>query len=111
MAIAQTIFTEHLPSSAVEQTTHLGVHAVFRALPVATTQIAMAHIMMTLMERKDRVVFMLLDGKRTLRDVARLVHRSERDVARTLVRLLQRGYIEYVGELDTTFAGEDGMIG
>ena len=41
------------------------------------------------------MVFLLLDGKRTLQDVARLVHRSEVDVARILVRLLKQHCIEY----------------
>jgi hypothetical protein len=44
-------------------------------------------------ERKERWVLLLLDGKRTL---ARLTHRSELDVAHTLVRMLQWGYIEQV---------------
>ncbi len=43
--------------------------------------------------RKERWVLLILDGKRTL---ARLTHRSELDVAHTLVRLLQWGYIEQV---------------
>lgn len=38
-------------------------------------------------------MLLLLDGKRTL---ARLTHRSELDVAHTLVRMLQWGYIEQV---------------
>jgi predicted transcriptional regulator len=47
------------------------------------------------MQRRERIVLILLDGKRTIRDVARLVHRSELDVARTVVHLLKSGYIEY----------------
>ena len=68
------------------------VYAVFRALPQATRQYVIYQ-----MERRERVVFLLLDGRRTLRDVARLVHRSELDVARILVSLLKQGYIEYIG--------------
>ncbi|HVB20513.1 MAG TPA: DUF4388 domain-containing protein [Ktedonobacteraceae bacterium] len=69
----------------------MGVTAVFRALPYATTP-----IMLNRMERRERVVLLLLNGKRTVRDVAGLVHYSEVDVARTLVRLLKMRYIEYI---------------
>jgi len=67
-----------------------GVFTIFRALPHATK-----HDILSQMERRDRVVFLLLNGKRTLRYVAQLVHRSELDVARILVRLLKQGYIEH----------------
>ena len=46
------------------------------------------------LSRRDRWVLLLLDGRRTQADLARLTHRSEPDVAYTLVRLLQLGYIE-----------------
>ena len=46
--------------------------------------------------RRERWVLLLIDGKRTLTDLARLTHRSEPDVAYTLVRLLDSGYIERV---------------
>lgn len=84
----------HWPSipitESAERAAHLGVDAIFRALPIATTPQTMEQ-----MQRRERIVLMLLDGKRTIRDVARLVHRSELDVARTLVWLLKSGYIEY----------------
>lgn len=83
----------HVPSSPIEEAANLGIHTIFRALPKATTLQVTNHI-----ERQDRVVFMLLDGKRTVRDIAHLVHRSEPDVARTLARLLKHGYIECVPE-------------
>ena len=67
-----------------------GVFTIFRALPHATK-----HDVLSQMERRERVVFLLLNGKRTLRHVAQLVHRSELDVARILVRLLKQGYIEH----------------
>lgn len=70
----------------------MGVTSVFRALPCATTPGVLGG-----MERRERVVLLLLNGKRTLHDVVMLVHHSEVDVARTLVRLLKLGYIEYVG--------------
>ena len=66
--------------------------AVFRTLPLATKQ----HII-TAMERRERIVFLLLDGKRTLRDIAHLVHRSELDIAHIIAHLLKQGYIEHAG--------------
>ena len=68
-----------------------GVTSIFRALPCATTPVILSR-----MERRERVVLLLLNGKRTLRDVALLIHHSEVDVARTLVRLLKQRYIEYI---------------
>lgn len=70
---------------------HPGVNALFRALPAAATKECMHQ-----MPRRDRIVFMLLDGKRTVHDVARLTHHTEVDVARILVRLFKSGYIEYL---------------
>ena len=75
----------------IEEVTHVGVKAVFRALPHAITPKVLLQL-----DRRDRIVLMLLDGRRTLHDVAGLIHRSEVDVARTLVRLLQSGYIEFL---------------
>jgi hypothetical protein len=72
-------------------TISLGVTSIFRALPCATTPLVLSR-----MERRERVVLLLLNGKRTLHDVVVLVHQSEVDVARTLVRLLKLGYIEYM---------------
>lgn len=69
----------------------LSVTSIFRALPCATTPVVLSR-----MERRERVVLLLLNGKRTLHDVVMLVHHSEVDVARTLVRLLRLGYIEYM---------------
>jgi hypothetical protein len=65
--------------------------AIFRALPVATTPEAMQQ-----MERRDRIVLMLLDGRRAVRDIGRLTNHTEVEVARILVRLLNKGSIEYV---------------
>ncbi len=78
--------------SSIEEAANSGVYAVFRILPLAATRQVMSK-----MERQDRVIFMLLDGKRTVRQVAQLIHRSEPDVAHTLARLLKNGYIECVG--------------
>ena len=74
-----------------DHTIQMGITSIFRALPHAT-----APIILSRLERRERVVLLLLNGKRTLRDVAMLVHHSEVDVARTLVRLLKQGYIEYI---------------
>ena len=68
-----------------------GIAAVFRTLPYVTTPAILLRL-----ERRDRIVLLLLDGKRTLQDVARLVHRSELDIAQVLARMLKRGYIEYL---------------
>lgn len=45
---------------------------------------------------RDRWVLLLLDGRRTLADLARLTHRSELDIAYTLAQFLRWGYIEWV---------------
>ncbi len=42
-------------------------------------------------------MLILLDGKRTLQDVARLTHHSELEVAHILVRFLKCGYVEFLG--------------
>lgn len=49
------------------------------------------------MDRRDRVTLILLDGKRTIEDVARLTHRNELEITRILIRLLQRGLVEFLG--------------
>jgi|SRR5579859_2293738 len=77
-----------LEEGIVEMSQH-GDSAVFRTLPQATKQ----HVINS-MERRERIVFLLLDGKRTLRDVAHLVHRSEMDIAHITAHLLKQGYIE-----------------
>lgn len=70
---------------------HPGVDATFRSLPAAATP----HVM-NRMERRERIVFMLLDGRRSVREVARLTHQTEVNVAHILVHLLKNGYIEYI---------------
>lgn len=44
--------------------------------------------------RRDRWVFFLLDGRRSVADLARLTQRGELDVAYTLAIFLHWGYIE-----------------
>jgi len=79
-------------SSSIEEAANLGVYAVFHVQPAAATKQVMSQ-----MARQDRIIFMLLDGKRTVRDLAQLIHRSELAVASVLARLLKNGYIECAG--------------
>ena len=51
--------------------------------------------------RRERWVILLLDGRRTVAQVARLTQRSEFDVASTLARLLHLGYIEPVHAVES----------
>ena len=46
--------------------------------------------------RRERWILLLLDGKRSIADLAHLTQRSELDVASTITRFLQLGYIEPV---------------
>jgi hypothetical protein len=48
--------------------------------------------------RRERWILLLLDGKRSIADLAHLTQRSELDVAYTLTKFLQKGYIETVFE-------------
>jgi len=48
--------------------------------------------------RRERWILLLLDGKRSIADLAHLTQRSEHDVAYTLTRFLQQGYIEPVAK-------------
>jgi aminopeptidase-like protein len=51
--------------------------------------------------RRERWVLLLLDGRRTVADLARLTQRSELDVASTLARFLQWGFIEPVHAVES----------
>ena len=53
------------------------------------------------LSRRDRWVLLLLDGRRTQGDLARLTHRSEPDVTYALIRFFQSGYIEQVGQTES----------
>jgi hypothetical protein len=46
--------------------------------------------------RRERWIFLLLDGRRSVTTLAHLTQRTELDVASTLARLLQWAYIEPV---------------
>jgi hypothetical protein len=74
----------------------VGSQAIFRIRPVATA----CNILINL-ERKERAILLLLDGQRTLQDVARLTNRSDLEVAQVLARLLRRGLVEYFGTHNT----------
>ena len=68
-----------------------GMHTIFRALPSVSTPKIIGQ-----MQRKDRIIFLLLDGKRPLSTIRHLVNRSEADIAHTINHLLRQGYIEYI---------------
>ncbi len=44
--------------------------------------------------RRERWVLLLVDGRRSVADLARLTQRSQLDIASTLATFLQAGYIE-----------------
>lgn len=99
MTVVQPFFTDYVaspPSSYVTigtgEMAQLGITAIFQARPLAVTPNALHQ-----MERRVRTVLLLLDGRRTVYDVARLLHRREVEVAQVLVHLLKSGYIEYIG--------------
>ena len=98
MTITRSLFKGYahpLASSIItitEQMAQRGIHAIFKARPAATAQNILGQL-----ERRDRIVLILLDGRRTIEDVVRLTHRNEIDIARVLVRFLQWGYVEFLG--------------
>jgi hypothetical protein len=81
----------------VEGMAQQGNHAIFQARAVAKTPRILSQI-----ERRERIILLLMDGRRTLQDVARLAGRHELEVAWILVHLLARGYIEYLGTGENT---------
>jgi len=95
MAVTQAFSTGYLaPVQFIansEEIARRGVFAVFRTRAIVT-----AHFLLGCIERRDRAILLLLDGKRTLRDVARLTRRNELELAHVLVRLLKRGYIDFL---------------
>src|SRR5690242_5045821 len=95
MTIAHSFLTGYPLSSSiiapVEQMAQRGIHAIFKARTAAIT-----HNKLRQMDRRKRVVLILLDGRRTIEDVARLTHRNEREIAHILVSFLQWSYVEYL---------------
>lgn len=65
--------------------------AVFR---MVTGQLATS--LASQLPRRERWVLLLIDGRRSVADLARLTRRSELDIAYTLARFFQWGYIEPV---------------
>ncbi len=66
-----------------------GASAVFRvAAGLLATSLA------SQLPRRERWVLLLIDGRRSVADLARLTQRGELDIAYTLARFLQSGYIE-----------------
>jgi hypothetical protein len=69
---------------------------VFRVVP--------GHLAISLasqLPRRERWVLLLLDGRRSVAHLARLTQRSELDVASTLAKFLQWGYIEPVHAVES----------
>jgi len=79
-----------MPEFRIKERTS-GASPVFRVVPGLPTATLAGQL-----PRRERWVFLLLDGRRTVADLARLTQRSELDVASTLVRFLQWGSIEPV---------------
>src|SRR5438445_7195246 len=74
-----------------------GVSAVFRvAAGLLATSLA------SQLPHRERWVLLLLDGRRSVADLARLTRRGELDIAYTLARFLQWGYIEPVNTMEST---------
>ena len=70
-----------------------GASAVFQVVSgTPTTTLA------SQLPRRERWVLLLLDGRRTVADLARLTQRSELDIASTLARFFQWGYIEPISK-------------
>lgn len=98
MTVAHTFFRTYQPpftaiahATQIEEMAQQGIEAIFRARPAAASPKVLGQL-----ERRDRIVLLLLDGKRTVQDVARLIHRDELEIAHILVRLLQYNYVEFL---------------
>jgi aminopeptidase-like protein len=76
-----------------EQERAFNATIVFRIVSTTPTSILAGQL-----PRRERWILLLLDGKRCIVDLAHLTQRSELDVAHTLARLLQSGYIKPLEE-------------
>lgn len=65
--------------------------SVYRILPVVA-----ARQIIQRLDRRERLVFLLLDGKRSIREVSALIHRGEGEVVQVLTRFMALGLIERV---------------
>lgn len=72
----------------------IGASAVFQIVSGTPTATLASQL-----PRRERWILLLVDGKRSISDLARLTQRSELDIASTIVRLLQWGYIEPIRSL------------
>jgi len=68
-----------------------GASAVFRVVPGLQ-----AAALASQLPRRERWILLLVDGRRSVANVAHLTQRSELDVASILARFLYLGYIEPV---------------
>ena len=69
----------------------------FNASPVFRVVASLqASTLASQLPRRERWVLLLLDGRRSVAHLARLTQRCELDVASTLAKFLQWGYIEPV---------------
>jgi len=69
----------------------------FNASPVFRVVASLqASTLASQLPRRERWVLLLLDGRRSVAHLARLTQRTELDVASTLAKFLQWGYIEPV---------------
>ena len=66
-----------------------GASAVFRMAPGT-----LATSLAGQLPRRERWVLLLIDGRRSVADLARLTRRGELDISSTLARFLRSGYIE-----------------
>lgn len=79
------------PASTTSEEVRPGRMAVFKS----RAQIPVAQAIQQ-MERRARIVFILLDGRRTIQDIARLTHQAEYEVEQILIDLTKRGYTHYL---------------
>jgi hypothetical protein len=79
------------PVSLAEEQILPGRNAIFKACAMVATTRAIEG-----MERRERIVFILLDGRRTIQDIARLIHQPESEVEHILVHLTRSGYTQYI---------------
>lgn len=68
-----------------------GRMAIFKACSTVSTAQAIQQ-----MGRHARIAFILLDGRRTIQDIARLTHQTEYDVEQIMINLTQRGYTQMI---------------
>jgi len=68
-----------------------GASAVFRIVSAMPTTTLASQL-----PRRERWILLLIDGRRSVADLAHLTQRSQLDVALALARFLQWGYIEPV---------------